>query len=478
MVTGQRRPFVEPLTSRIRLPLQVAVLAIVALAVGREIARGHTGLAAAAILAAPLLVYLTASPLRALELGLLVMVLSPPETTFGLAQLGEVRVAAMLAILAVALNLYAHPHVSRLTLVDWAVIGLVALTLVSWASGARQPHTFRQVTTYLLPIVFFAGGRRFGERSCHRLYLLLFGATALGSLTVLYEEFVAHRPLFTNPQSYDWLASSQTVFRPGGVFTAAPVAATMIVLTLFGGLLLIGRSSGLRRAVLLALLGISLASLFFTFTRGPAIGLGIGLVLFAVLRGAARSARYVYAAAIAAVLVAFVVIPGVQSATWYQQGVLRHGTLAARQTYWHEAWVVIRDSTTHELVGHGPASVIVGLPWVPGQPQADIAEFPGLTFVGIQNQYIRLLVELGGLGLALFLGWIGGTILRGARAALRGRHRDEIAAGVAACVAFAVTSLVGDTLWEPQTFATVALLSGIVVSLATSKPSGEHEHAK
>lgn len=473
MIIERTRPNVAPLLSRLRIPVGFAALALVCLGVGREIGHGrHVGLMAAAFLVIPLVIFMVDSPLRGLELGLVIIVLAPPQTTFGFAQLGEVRAAAMLAILAITIDLYESRDRPRLTIVDWAVLGLVVMTMVSWAVGTREAHTFRQVTTYLLPVVFFAGGRRFGLRAWPRLYLLLFGATALGCLTVIYEKFVAHRPLFTNPQSYDWLASSQTLFRPGGVFTAAPDAATMIVLTSFCGFVLLRRSTGWRRVILLALMAVSLLALFFTFTRGPAIGLGIGLAVFFLLRGSTSAIRFALAAVVGAVVVAFVVIPRVENTTWYQQGVLRHGTLAARQVYWHEASFVIRDSLSHELFGHGPDSLIVGLPWVPGQPQPDIARFHDLTFGGIQNQYVRLLVELGALGLGLFVIWIGGTIVRGARAALGGRHRDEIAAGVAACVAFAVTSLVGDTLWEPQAFAAIALLSGIVVSLSAPEATG------
>lgn len=444
------------------------------LAVGWFVGHGHAGLAGAAILAVPAFAYVAAAPARGLELALLVVLLTPPQTVFGFAQLGSIRLAAMLVMLALLLDLRASPHVSRLRLVDWAAVGLVAMTLLSWWLGPREPHSLRLVGNYLLPIIFFAGGRRFAGRTGRRLYAVAFVGTALASLTVLYEAFVAHRPLFSDPTSYYWLGSANSLFRPGGVFGSPPAAATVLAMVIPCGLLLVQRARGARRLALLSLLVVSFAALFVTYTRGPEIGLIVGVLVYAVLLGPATWARYAYATALAAVIVSVVLLPRVESSAWFQQGVVRQGTLASREAFWREARHAITDSTRHKLVGHGPASLEVGLPWLPGSPQPDIAIFPDLTFKGLQNEYLRILVELGAIGLALFLGWIGGTIVGGARAAFRDApHRREIAAGVAGCVAFAVTSLVGDTLWETQVFAVVALLSGVVISLASKRPDEE-----
>jgi O-antigen ligase len=476
LTAPSRRPLVEPLVSRL-LPLgALACGAIGVLVLGWLISHGHAGLAATAIVAAPALGYIVGSPVRGLALALAMVVLVPPTTTFGFAQLGLMRLVAMLVLLALFLDLRTSPRVSRLTLVDWAVVGLLVLTLLSWALRPREAHSLRLVSNYLLPLAFFAGGRRFGERNVRRLYAFLFVGAALASLSVLYEAFLAHRPLFTDPTSYYWLASSNNIFRPGGVFGSPPAAAAVLAMAIPCGVALVQRATGPRRLALMALLAVSLAALVVTFTRGPEIGLAVGMVAYAALLGPATWARYAYAVAIGAIVATVVLLPQIESTSWFQHGVLRHGTLASRETFWAEAKFVIRDSTQHEIVGHGPDSLIVGLPWAPGDPQSDISRFPDLTFQGLQNQYLRMLVEAGAVGLALFLVWIGGAILKGTRAAFRDvPRRREIAAGVAGCVAFCVTSLVGDTLREPQVFVVAALLSGIVVSLASQAAGDEVE---
>lgn len=465
-----RRPRVHPLRSWLLKTLAFFAFLAGALVIARFVVHGHGAFAAAAILAAPVLVYVAGRPLRGLEIAVLVVLLMPPQTTFGAAQLGVVRLTAMLVLLALFLDIHNSPRVSHFTLVDWAVIGLVGWTLLSWGLGAREPHSLRAVSNYILPMVFFAGGRRFGERAVRRIYTYVVVVASLASFTVLYEALVTHRPLFSDPTSYYWLGSANYLFRPGGVFGSPPAAAAVLAMVMPCGLVLLRHTAGVRRLALAILLLISTAALFFTYTRGPEIGLIVGIFVYAVLLGPATWARYAYGAAIIAVVTSVVLLPKIESSGWFQKGIARSGTLSSRQVFWDEAQHVIRDSPTHELIGHGPESLIVGLPWLPGSPQPDIALYPDLTFKGLQNQYLRMLTELGVVGLALFLGWIGGAIVKGARAAFGGvRNRHEVAAGVAGCVVFCVDSLVGDTLWEPQVFATVALLSGIVVSLGARR---------
>jgi O-antigen ligase len=294
---------------------------------------------------------------------------------------------------------------------------------------------------------------------------LFFSGTA-AALTVWWEALVSHSPLFVDKSTYYWNNTGQYIFRPGGVFGSPPGAAAVLAMTSICGLALIARSAGGRRTPMLLCLAVSIVALVFTFTRGGMIGFGIGLVVYVLLLGPRMSAKAVYFGVVAMLGLALFVLPAVSGSGWYQKGVLRQGTLAERETFWSGAWPVIEDSRHSFLLGHGINSLVVGRPELPGTPAPDIAASPTLSRYSPHNQYIRTLVEQGLVGLALLVAAFLAVLLKAVSLALRVPGlRTPAAAAAGAVSAFAVISLVGDSLRHPPTFAVVATIAGLVAGV-------------
>jgi len=443
-----------------------AAVGTAALAVGWLIGHGRATLPVAASVGIVVLVRLSAEPRRGLLWGVLIVLLIPATTTVGGGKLSVIRVAALLVALAVAFDLRRPATVGRLSAVDWCVAGFCVVGIVGWLLEAQPPHGSAFAINYVLPLAFYVGARRFGADVDQVINVIFVGAS-LASLTVLYEALVVHRPLFADPTSYYWSATSAFIFRPGGVFGGPPQAASVLAMSTLCGLPLVYRAHGMKRIGLSACLIASFAALVLTFTRGPLLGFALGLVAFAVLLGPATWARFAYAGGTLGVFAAVALLPHIQTTAWFEKGVLRGGTLAARQVVWNQTRALITDSTSHELFGHGTNSVVIGTPWLPGDPPADIAQVPALTQAGAQDQYIRTLIEGGATGLLLLVGWILGAVANGVALSFRrARDRRTAAALTAACVAFAVTALVDDALRQSQTEVMLALVTGLLVSLS------------
>jgi O-antigen ligase len=455
--------------------LGLAASGLAALVLGWLIGHGKAGLPAAAAVAIPLVIYVTARPVRGVAVALLIVLLVPASTTFASGKVNVIRLSAVLVAAALILDLYESPRVRRVDLVDWSVLAFAGVGLIGWLVTSQPPHSSAFAINYLLPFAFYAGARRFGAQA-DRLLLILFVGASLASLTVIYEALFAHRALFADPTSYYWNATTVHIFRPGGVFGSPPTAASLLAMTLLCGLPLLARARGMRRRGLAFCFAVSSLALILTFTRGPLLGFALGVLVYAVLLGPSTWARYVYIGGTVAVVITIVFLPRIETMTWFQKGVVRGGTLTSRQVVWNQTQGLITDSRGHELLGHGINSLVVGTRWLPGEPDPDIAAVPGLALQGAQNQYIRTLIEGGLLGLLLLLGWVLGTVVKGASAALRGIvKRRDVAALVAACVAFCVAALVEDALRQTQTFVVLALVTGLIVSLSSNASAVEVE---
>lgn len=452
--------------SRLAAPVALLGAGLLALSFGWLLSHGRSTLPAAAVLGALLVVPLTRDPRRGLVWALVIVLLVPASTTFASGKLSTIRIAAAFVLLAVALDLYNDPRIKRLTTVDWFVAAFGVVGIGGWLFEPQPPHGSAFALNYLLPLAFYVGARRFGRHAEGLLSVAFIGAS-LASLTVLYEAVVAHRPLFADPTSYYWSATSAHIFRPGGVFGGPPQAASVLAMSTLCGLPLLYRARGLNRVGLGACFVVSFAAMMLTFTRGPILGFVVGLVVFSALLGPASWARYAYVGGALAVIVAVLFLPRLETSTWFEKGVLRTGTLSARQVVWNQTAALITNSATHELFGHGTNSIVIGTPWLPGAPPSDIAQVPALTEAGAQNQYIRTLIEGGATGLLLLVGWVFGAAAVGAKASFRGAHnRRTVAALTGACVAFAVTALVDDALRQTQTAVLIALLTGLIISLS------------
>jgi O-antigen ligase len=438
---------------------------------GWLVAQGHARLStfgAVLLVAMPLLL---ARPENGLLAGAALVLLVPSTVALGSPQAGAVRVAVVLSLVGfLILAVRGAQTVPRFAAPDWLLFGLVAVAWISWELRPHVAYSMQATLAAVLPAGFYLAGRWFGGLAWQKLAATVLAAAAAGSVTVLYEFSIAHRPLFTSSTSYFWAASGDAIFRPGGVFQSPPTASVTLAMSTLVGASLLTTTRGLARRLVWLGLGVSLAGMTVTFTRAGVIAFAVGLALYLFLLRPFVLGRLVYAAIVVGAIVVLFVLPHLTRTSWYQEGVNRPGSLSVRESYWSAAWPVIVNSPLHVVFGHGVNSLYPD-PAAPSEfldPQTDISAVPSLSTLSPHSQYVRTLVEGGMIGLLLFVGWLGLVLLRAVRAR---RLADlESRAALAACggvvATFLVASSVGDTLREMPCFALVALVAGSAVTLA------------
>jgi O-antigen ligase len=441
--------------------LQIAA-SFACVSIGYLITHGMVDLALAAVIAIPIGLFVLTRPERSLFLGIALTLLVPYSLWFGVPKASVMRIATLAAVVAVALGAHEVRARIRFAAVDFALIGFVLFGLLSWQFSPHPPGTLITALNYLTPLVFYGAARRFAHEADSIIWVLLVGA-ALASLTVYYEFLFTHQPLFVDKTAYFWNADAGTIFRPGGVFGSPPAASTILAMTSLCGLRLLATTTGMRRAVVWICMVISVGAMIMTFTRGPAIGFVLGLLVYVLLLKPRRWGRFVFGAAVVSVVLLFVVLPRISGASWYQEGVLRPGNLGIRELYWAQARPLIRNSREHLLIGHGINSLLIGSPDLPGPVDPDIAGAPLVR--SPHSQYFRTLLEEGVVGLGLLLAWLLGAAAMGVRSAWgSAAERPLMAAGTAAILALLVAASVGDALRHPPTLTVAALITGLLVS--------------
>jgi O-antigen ligase len=448
----------------------IAAVVLVSLASGWLIGHGREKMALGAVVALPIGLFVLARPVRGLFLGIALIVLVPFTYTLGPAQASVPRVATLGAVLAIALG--AKEAHERLTLrfVDWAVIAFAVLGILSWQLGTHPPTSLRAAANFLTPLAFYPAARRFGGQYGRQIFWVLLAVGTLASLTLYYEFFVTHTPLFVDKTSYYWNAGGGFIFRPGGVFGSPPAAATILAMTTLCGLPLVFGTVGRRRLVAATCAAVSIGAMVLTFTRGPMIGFCVGVLLYILLVRPAAWGRLLFLGAVAAIVLVFFVLPRIAGASWYQEGVLRQGTFSERTSYWAASWPLITNSQEHLFLGHGINSLVIGGPELPGPIDPDISTVPTLSTNGPHSQYIRTLLEEGLVGLGVLLAWLIGCLAIGARSVWRAppTARPLVAAATAAVSSVVVVCLVDDAFRDPPTFGITALLTALIVSRSGS----------
>ena len=181
-----------------------------------------------------------------------------------------------------------------------------------------------------------------------KVMLAVLLAGTVGALTVVFE-FLRGHAVFVDPTAYVWSASDSTIFRPGGVFGSPPGAATVLCVVMLIGLGCLAHG-GRRARPLLICLSICAVALVLTFTRGDIVAAGVGMVVFLWLLRSPLLRPLNVAWLLAAVLcTVIVVIPQVQGSQTVQEGILRSGTLADRESYWSAA-LPVATSSPHNLI--------------------------------------------------------------------------------------------------------------------------------
>lgn len=395
-----------------------------------------------------------------LVLGLFLMLTLPYWHTVGVAHFTLLRLAAIAAAATLLVN-----HRIRLHRLDLALLVFVLLLVGDWFLRYRQPGAGSALVAELTPVGFYLGARALPPGRMRSVALIVVLAGALGGLTVIYE-YVRGYAIFHNPTSYDWNATDNSIFRPGGVFGSPPAASSVMCCVILFGIACIATYRGKLRAISGVCTAIASLALILTFTRAGLIaaGAGIILLLWLIRSQLLRPLRVAWFVAVLAGLY-FLLVPGLGGNTTFQRGFIRPGTLAARESYWGVALPVSTSSVPTFVFGSGTGILEAPQTAPTVVVSAKIAESPQLTENSLHSQYITTLVEQGALGVAALVFLLVAGFLRPARIARA--TRDPIVAATATSIfSIAVMMSVGTVSLVPPAFAMLMLAIGFAGALS------------
>lgn len=440
------------------LTLSAVLLLLALAAVFASTHRGAAVLLVAAV--APAVAWLLLKSYGGLVGALALLLVVPYWYTLGTAQLSVVRMAALSALGSAVVS-----RGFRIRLVDVALLVFVAVVTLSWLFSYDQPHVGRIVTTEMTPIGLYVGARSIPRTRILAVAVTTVIVGSVGALTVLYEEALG-QVSFTDPSKYGtWAGGLGLVFRPGGIFGSPPGAATAMCAVILLALSCLIVVRGRLRMALVGCLGICAAALVATFTRTGLIACGVGILVLVSLWSPRllRHPRVLWTVAVA-VMAFFVVLPSARNSTTFQEGVLRGGTLAAREGFWQQALPIVTSSPTRLLFGEGTGTLEAPLVTSQVQIPSVVAASPVITSISLQNEYVTTLFEQGLVGIAALLLFLAAGMVPAIRAARR--HRDPMQAGLAAVIAgMMVVMLTGTVLLEPVEFGLLLLAIGLSANL-------------
>ncbi|MCA1656368.1 MAG: O-antigen ligase family protein [Actinobacteria bacterium] len=398
---------------------------------------------------------------RGLLVGVVVALAVPSWWTVGTPQAAVFRVASVLALVPLVLG----PWRVRFSVADGLVLAFVVDSLLSGFFQSSAPGVGQFALNLFVPLSFYVAARALPQRLQRRLVTAAVAAITVGAITVVVERFAGH-PLFQDPQSYSWLPTTLGVFRPGGIYGSPPAAS----LALAVGLLLAvslraSAATGKRKVAVSAATGVMLLAMVLTFERSGMLGLAVGALVYLLLCGIDARALLRYSIVAGLVVVAVIVAyPKVQANETFQKGVLRPGTLAGRTSIWQEELPIVGSSPGTATIGVGFGATVLVRAGDTVPPQA-LATHPRLISTSIHNQYLLILLEQGGIGLAIFLAFVAVVTRSGVRSGRR--THDRLTAGLtAAVVAVLVASLAMTPMLEYSSWILSLLLFGLLVSRA------------
>jgi O-antigen ligase len=388
--------------------------------------------------------------------GLVVILILPSWQTVGSTQASVLRIAS----LAAASTLLMSRQRIRPCLTDVAVILLVVVTVLGWLLQLDQPHAGRVLSIEFTPIGFYIGARSLSPSAVPRVLVATLFAGTAGALTVIYEYLVGHT-VFLDTATYQWNATASTIFRPGGIFGGPPQASTVLCFVIvFGIAALDTELRGRWRLLGAGCLGICVVALALTFTRAAFIGVGVAVVfyLWLVRSPLLRPTRVAWAAGLGCVI-ALVALPAIQKNHVVQEGVLRSGTLTAREGYWSTAIPIVTTNPHDFVFGIGTAALETPAISPAAVIPDPLAIRPQAYTVSLHSQYVTELVENGAIGLACLAFLLIVPFLRGAGAGRRGDHAQ--AALAAGLVAAAIVMSVDTVLLDGPSFALIMISTAI-----------------
>jgi O-antigen ligase len=447
---------------------RVAGIVLVSVVFGWASAHGLAKLGLGLVAATLVFLFIVRKRSNGLVLGAFLAIALPYSMTFGVPQLGAVRLTALIALAVVLVIAVDRGDVAfRIHWVDVVVASFILLAFVSWLLSPTVHGALGATINSVTPLSFYLVARVVGREAETRLPVFLLAGGAFAAATIVWEMLVAHRPLFSNADSYLWSATGTSFFRPSGVFGSPPGGSTILGMI---ALLALPLAVGGARWRKLALVGIAACVLgdVLTFTRGPLIGLIVGCVVYVLL--VSPQPRTVISMLAVALVVPFVIVsfvlPSVGQSRRFEEAFVRHGNFAARQTYWREALPRVTNSPHHLLLGHGINSLVIGRSWLPGPLDPDVASSPTLFAYGTHSQYVRELFDEGVIGLLLFVGWFGGAAFVGIGWARRtpAPDRPQMASYVGAVACFMTAAVATDIARHPVALTVASLATGMLVS--------------
>lgn len=410
---------------------------------------------AIALAVAPIVCMILLRSYGGVALGMAIILVVPYWKTLGSPQVDVLRLASVFAASSL---LWARGL--RFTSVDFALAAFVAICVLTWLLEFQQPGAGRVLSSEMTPIGFYLGARAIAPTRQRLVLLVSLVAGTIGAATVIYEYWRGH-VVFANPFSYDWSASGSSIFRPGGIFGTPPAASAVLCFIVLVGVAFALGERGRGRLLALGCTAISSVALLLTFTRAALIAAAIGvlLVLWLVRSSLLRPLRVAWFVVLVAVAY-IALLPALERSNTFQEGIVRPGTLAARETYWSVA-LPVATANSHTFffgLGTGALEAVrtakgVKLPEI-------IAERPQLTDNSLHSQYVTTLLEQGAIGLGIVVVLLIAGFLPAGRAARA--ERDPLAAAVAAgIVAMAVVMTVDTVFLEAPSFTMLMLVLGL-----------------
>jgi len=463
------------------IPLAAGLVLALALA----LALVHRPLFAAALVLAVPTAWLVTRPYGGVALGTGLLLTLPYWQTLGAPQVTVLRLASV----AAAAN-FAVTRRFRVQAPDVALFTLAGVIVAGWLIRYDEPHVGRIVSTELTPLGFYLGARSVPSARLPLVMKITAVAGTVGASTVIYE-FARGQAVFVDSTKYLWNATSETVFRPGGIFGSPPGAATVLSFVVLFGLASLYYTRGGERRFVAACVAISAAALALTFTRAGLIAVGLAVIAFLwlVRSPVLRPLRVAWFAVLVATLYVGL-LPAIESNTTFQEGVVRPGTLSQRQSYWSAALPIAGVSVDNFVVGVGSGALEAPGAGNNAYVPSELATSPGVIENSLHNQYVTTLVENGVVGVAALLLFLLSVSLPALRRA-RSTASPALGALSVSILAMAVIMAVDTALLHGPSFAMLMLASGLAVtavgerarvgprterSLAHRQP--EHPHAR
>jgi O-antigen ligase len=384
--------------------------------------------------------------------------------------------------IAIAGGFLTRAVLPRFRMLD-VVVGALALWLTfSWITHPENGITTKTFLQGVLPFALYFGVRFTVDRRLLRTTLWVVAVTGfIAGLSVLYD-WATGTVHFSDPAFYQW-ADKKEIFRAGGIFGGSPAAGVGLALVLIacGSL---WRSSRKTRWMLGAAAALMSWGLVIVYARAAWVGVLVGViavVLLVPVRGRRVRASLATALAVVAALALYFSFSGTslnnQLATnqIYQQGVVRPGSAQGREQFLSLALPLVSDTREHFLFGRGFNS-FQGKFHDAHQATAFVLVERG----GPHDEYLRAFLEQGVIGFLLVVGWIGGSIALGIRAARRLPKRSDqrllVATLTSSVVVFAAASFFHDWMHSPVSISLAALITGLLVTAAEhTKPAATEE---